>query len=238
MNLKDSLTRLLRKISGVSLGPLGVSCTARERVEESRLIANFIGFLEDRRILHSPAAGHSIASHFVLVGLDHGTCLSPHATASILEIREEIRKLLNELPQGSPIIRILKRLQATCRWALDSADRMHSDVVREDPDYEDIWGYGALDYGMTFIGLFRRKMARDIEKIASQHKIPIEGPLHRAIEMTRPIHELNRQIFQQADELVRPYMDRHAGFQNMESGWYERLCTELEGYTQDWEDSS
>ena len=229
------LREIARKITGITVGPVGLSWETANKVGVPTLIEKFILFLEDGRILHSPATGHSVASHFVVQGLDHGPCLSDPATKSILEIREEIRKLLEVTPEESDSLKILKCLEATCRWALDCAERMHSDVVRQDPDYEDIWGYGALEYGMTFLGLFRRKMGRDIKKLAELHDITIEGPLQIMIEMTMPIRELNRQIFLDADKLVQPYMSRHSGFKNMNSGWFERLCDELHLYTRHWE---
>lgn len=223
------------KITGVSIGPFGLSWEAAKRTKERTLIEKLLLFLEDRRVLYSPAAGHSVATHFVVQGLDRSPCLSPAATGSILEIREELRKVLEVIPDRKPSKKILKRLLATCRWALDCAERMHSDVVRTDPDYEDIWGYGVLEYGMTFLGLFRRKMGRGIRELADLHGLAVEGPLRGTIEMGESIRGLGKEAFKRADDLVPGYMKRHSGFRDMSSGWYERLCAELAAQTRDWE---
>ena len=230
MGIKD----IARKITGLSIGPVGASWKPADETERT-VVRKFILFLENRRVLHSPASGHSVASHFVIQGLDRSPCLSPRATESILTMREEIQKLLGVVPERSPGSKTLKRLAATCRWALDCADRMAFDVVRHDSDYEDVWACGTLEYGITFLGLFRRKMGRDIKELAALYDIPIEGPLQKMIKMTTPVRELDRQIFEEADSLVRPYMIRHSGFKNMKSAWFERLCKEQYQYTRDWE---
>src|SRR6266852_2983109 len=116
------LKEIARKITGVSIVPVGASWKLADETERT-LVRKFIQFLENRRLLYSPATGHSVASHFVIQGLDRSPCLSLYATKSILTIREEIQKLVQVIPESSVGSKTLKRLAATCRWALDCADR-------------------------------------------------------------------------------------------------------------------
>lgn len=235
--MKLSLGKWLRRITGISTPVGGVSWEPPvSEPDEQELIRKLLLFLEDKRILYSPETGHSVASHFVFAGLNRARCLSPHAKAAILEIRKEIGRILAVMPKSGLSIPILKQIQATCRWALDVSDRMQTDVIRSDPDYSEIWGYGALDYGMTFLGLFRKKLARDIQELARQYQLTIEGPLQQTIELLGPLKNLDRHIFRQADALIEPYMAKHRGFKNMGPYWYEELCQSLSDYRGPWEE--
>jgi len=229
MNPKKGKTSF--RIRGISLGPFGLSWEKVEKIDEKTLIRGLILFLEDKRILHNPATGHSVASHFVVQGLDRSTCLSPYAVKSIIRIREEIGKLLKAIPEENSATKILRHLREMCQWALNCAEKMQADVVKQDSDYEDIWSDGALEYGMTFLGLYRRKMGRYIKELAKLYDLPIEGPLQKMIEMTAKIGDIDGQVFQNADKLEQRYKSHHSGFRNMSRGWYERLCEELQKYT-------
>jgi len=95
---------------------------------------------------------------------------------------------------------------------------MQHKVLRDDPDYEDLWDWGALEYGITLLGLFRRKIGQDIERLADVYQLPIEGPLEDTVRMVRPLAELDKDTFARADALVRPYVERHGGFKEMKPG--------------------
>jgi hypothetical protein len=180
-----------------------------------------------------------MASHFVFVGLGHSKCLSDHASASILNIREEIGRVMQNIPKSSSSIKVLKQMQATCRWALDNSEKMqNSSFLREDNDFVEIWGYGALDFGMTFLGLFRKKIGQDIKELAEKHQIVIEGPLLKTLAMTYPPKQMDGEIFIEANELVNLYMKRHSGFIDMHGDWFENLCNSLAEYRKPWDTKS
>jgi hypothetical protein len=88
---------------------------------------------------------------------------------------------------------------------------------------------------MTFLGLFRKKMAKDIQTLAQEYQVPIEGPLQQTIELLQPLENLSKHVFEQADALLQPYMTKHRGFKNMGPDWYEELCRTLSKYREPWE---
>jgi hypothetical protein len=202
-------------------------------VRDRDVIRRLIIFLEDKRILYSPKTGHSVASHMVFVGLGNSVCLSRPATVSIVQIRDRIGKTLEALSEASHAIETLRRMQATCRWALDVSEKNQHAIVRDDPDYEEIWGGGVLEYGMTFLGLFRRKMGKDLQKVAQAFHIRIQGRLSATIALTEPLSHIDEEVLVQAAALVRPYLARHGGFKKMKRGWFEELCGELDEYLDD-----
>jgi len=112
------------------------------------------------------------------------------------------------------------------------ADHPHSAVLG-DPDYSEVCGYGVTEYAITFLGLFRRKVGRDIEELAAIHGIAIEGPLQETVALTGPLQS-NERALRMAEALTRPYMQRHRGFKNMTPDWYEDLCRSLGSYRDPW----
>jgi len=202
--------------------------------EEGReSIRRLVAFLEDRRILFDTATGHSVVQHLVHVGLFHSNscCLSPAAKTSIQEIRERVGVAIAEIPDPAPGTAILKRMRATCRWAIDVAERSQVEVVRADSEHNEVWSGGALDYCMSFLGLFRKKFGDDLRLLAEMYRIEITGPLAKILSMNALY---DPEVRAMAEELVLPYMRKHGGFKDMDAGWFERLCNELEGARDPW----
>jgi hypothetical protein len=207
------------------------------RGSERQVVRSLVNFLEDRRILYDPRTGHSVATHLVYAGLSRSDtpCLTRAAEYSILEIRERIGVAIDGFQESAPGQDLLKRMRATCRWAVDVAQRPQVPTVRADPDNEELSDWGALSYGMTFLGLFRKKFGYDLRELTEMYAVDVVGPLRSILGMG---NLYDPTVLAQAEALVQPYMDKHRGFEGMAAGWYERLCAELESVRAPWEAAS
>jgi hypothetical protein len=201
--------------------------------DERDVIRRLADFLEDRRILYDPATGHSVAAHFVYVAIrdSHAICLAPAAKGSIQDIRRRIGVAIGELSPSTPGVDLLKRMQATCRWALDVAERPQIETVRSDPDNAMRGDFGPNELGMTFLGLFRKKFGHDLRLLTDTYEIDVRGPLKDILELDAPY---NPAVLADAGRLLQRYQQKHWGFQDMDEGWYEKLCEELESARQPW----
>jgi pimeloyl-ACP methyl ester carboxylesterase len=196
-------------------------------------VRRLVSFLEDRRILYDPATGHAVVQHLVFSGLSRSNsqCLSPEAKASIQDIRERIGLAIEDIPDSVSAANILKRMRATCRWAIDVAERPQVEIVRKDSEDCEVWSGGALTYGMTFLGLFRKKFGHDLRLLTEMYRIEVAGPLAKILSIDALY---DPDVLAMAEALVGPYMRKHAGFKNMGVGWFERLCSELESVRSPW----
>jgi hypothetical protein len=201
--------------------------------DERDVIRRLADFLEDRRILYDPATGHSVAAHFVYVAIrdSHAICLAPAAKSSIQDIRRRIGVAIGELSPSTLGVDLLKRMQATCRWALDVAERPQIETVRSDPDNAMRGDFGPNELGMTFLGLFRKKFGHDLRLLTDTYEIDVRGPLKDILELDAPY---NPAVLADAGRLLQRYQQKHWGFQDMDEGWYEKLCEELESARQPW----
>lgn len=213
---------------------LAETTAAHPAVDEGReSVRRLLSFLEDRRILYDPATGHAVVQHLVFAGLSHSNsrCLSPAAKASIQEVRERIGATIEDIPDSAPGAAVLKRMRATCRWAIDVAERPQVEIVRADSEDNEVWSWGALTYGMTFLGLFRKKFGDDLRLLTEMYRVEVIGPLAKILSMNALY---DPEVLAMAEGLVGPYMRKHGGFKNMDVGWFERLCSELESARNPW----
>jgi len=196
-------------------------------------------YLEDRRILYSPRTGQTIASHMVLSKLDARGCLSEDACKSILEIRERIGETLTTLPEHSAGIGNLKGLRAVCRRALEHSgdfgfglrfldDERDPAEMRESPDYNELNGYGATMFAMTYLGVFRRQFGRNVNALANLFDLAVSSSLASTVKLDVPLKDLESEYFIAAERLVGPYMRQHGGFVGLYRGWFNRLCSEFD----------
>jgi hypothetical protein len=214
---------------GAALNKLHDTISADER----DVVRHLVDFLEDRRILYDPATGHSVAGHFVYVGIRESgaSCLSPAAKGSIQDIRRRIGVAIDELLPSTPGIDLLKRMQATCRWALDVAERPQIETVRSDLDNAMRNDYTPEEVGMTFLGVFRKKFGHDLRLLTDTYQIDVRGPLKDILAMDALY---DPAVLADAGRLFDRYAQKHLGFKEMEEGWYEKLCEELESARQPW----
>jgi hypothetical protein len=101
---KSSVTKVARALTGISTPIFGVSWNPpKDRQEIAR---RFVTFLEDRRALYQP------------YHMENGSWV----TDSILEIRRELTKTIQDCPQEAQLVEPLRAMRAACRKYLDETD--------------------------------------------------------------------------------------------------------------------
>lgn len=101
---KNPVRRLARSFTGFSTPIFGVSWNPPKDRQE--LVRRLVAFLEDRRALYQPYE------------IEHGSWVAE----SILEIRRELTKTIQECPQEPELLEPLRAMRAACRKYLDEAD--------------------------------------------------------------------------------------------------------------------
>jgi hypothetical protein len=89
------------------------------------------------------------------------------------------------------------------------------------------------EVGMTFLGLFRKKFGHDLRLLTDTYQIDVRGPLKDILAMDALY---NPAVLADAGNLLWYYNNKHHGFKDMDEGWYESLCAELENTRQPWSD--
>ncbi len=109
--MKLTFTEIARRLTGFQTPLFGISWTPPASDRES--IRKLITFLEDRRVLYQ----------------DHHREITPHVTRSVLEIRDELTRTLQELSEDSAASPSIRAMRAACRRFLDETTKWHRDYM-------------------------------------------------------------------------------------------------------------
>jgi hypothetical protein len=96
---------LAQRLTGVQIPIFGVSWTAPE--SQRKIVRGVLAFLEDRRVLFNP----------------YNIEIEREVSESALEIRRELTKAIQALPEDSPAAPALRAMRAACREYLDQSHR-------------------------------------------------------------------------------------------------------------------
>ena len=96
---------LAQRLNGVSIPIFGVSWTAPE--PQRKVVRGVLAFLEDRRVLYNP----------------YNIEIEREVSESVLEIRRELTKAIQALPEDSPAAPALRAMRAASREYLDQSHR-------------------------------------------------------------------------------------------------------------------
>jgi len=140
---------IAKRITGISLGPFGVSWTPSENKRE--IIRKLIVFLEDRRVL------------FVPYHMEFG----PWVVESVLEIRKELTQTLKQFPDDDPTSQVLRTMRAACRKFLQEYDSSKPRI------YGFPYGMGLAIH----IGELRAVIGLILAQLCSAYKIGVESEL-------------------------------------------------------------
>ena len=96
---------LAARLTGVQIPIFGVSWTAPE--PQRKIVRGVMAFLEDRRVLYNP----------------YNIEIEREVSESVLEIRRELTKAIQALPEDSPAAPALRAMRAAGRAYLDQSHR-------------------------------------------------------------------------------------------------------------------
>jgi len=148
--LHYKFTEIASRISGVSTPVFGVSWQPSE--SERTIIRSLLIFLEDRRALYNPFAFE----------MEH------QVTDSILQIRETLTNMIQQLPEKSKAVPFLRAMRVACREYLDSSN---------DPNE-----FGWRHHGfLAHLGRLRTIFGYHIAQLAVMYGIDVEGELSKIL---------------------------------------------------------
>jgi hypothetical protein len=146
---------IVNRLTGLNLGPVGVSWTPRE--SEIAKAKRVVTYLEDRRVLFNP-----------------GSLEDPdHCVRSVVEIRQFLTKELDDLADGSPMRACLRAMRAACRKFLDQIQGGGSDALRFG------WHHGHRVSWEFFTGLgeLRGVFGVHLAQLAAVYHLEVEDSL-------------------------------------------------------------
>jgi hypothetical protein len=100
-----SFLDIARRITGISTPVFGVSWNPSESTRD--IVRGLVTFLEDRRVL------------FIDYQMEHG----PWVTQSVLEIRHELTRTLQECPDDTNLTEPIRAMRSACRKFLNDTQR-------------------------------------------------------------------------------------------------------------------
>ena len=147
-----------RRITGIS-GPFGGLQWADPGPSETKLVRQFVVFMEDRRVLYSAMD---------LEVLDQ-------VERSLHEIREECTKTLQALPSAGFTVLPIRNIR-------EAARRFHDDRNEDFRFFDHDWTDRAGSPGFfAALGAFRAIAAYQVALLAAHHDLEIEGELARVL---------------------------------------------------------
>ena len=138
-----------KRITGVSLGPFGISWTPSP--DKRDIIHKLIVFLEDRKVL------------FVPYHMEFG----PWVVESVLEICKELTETLKQFPVEDPTTKTLRMMRGACRKFLQE---YNSSKPR-------IYGFHNEMSLAIYLGELRGLIGLAIAQLCSAYKINVEPEL-------------------------------------------------------------
>ncbi|MBI1725016.1 MAG: hypothetical protein HYR52_05200 [Candidatus Tectomicrobia bacterium] len=146
---------LLSRLTGFSTPVFGVSWNPPK--PERGVIRNLFTFLEDRRVLFNP---------FHLE-------VESQVTDSVLKIREELTKVLGQLPESSNAAPSLRAMRAACRRFMDEP---HPEAPHLDHHFMMRRHDGGAGFFMA-LGELRAVFGTHLGLLAVQYGLDVEGDL-------------------------------------------------------------
>jgi uncharacterized protein DUF6650 len=139
-------SEIASRLTGISISVFGVSWQPSK--PERIIVRSLFIFLEDRRALYTPFAFE----------MEH------QVTESVLQIRETLTQVIQQLPEKSEAISYLKAMRAACREYLDSSN---------DPS-ETGWRHNGF---LAHLGRLRTIFGYHIAHLAVLYGFDVEGEL-------------------------------------------------------------
>lgn len=152
------------------IGFLSISASWNPPVAQRTVILRLFNFLENRRVLYVP-------TNFEIPG---------DVDRSVIEIRQELTQVLNDLPENSRAARRVRHLRTACRHFLEDAPpdyrniayRLRDDFGRGPPARWHDHGERALTPGyFVALGELRTTFGLQLSALAAEFEIDVEEDL-------------------------------------------------------------
>jgi hypothetical protein len=152
------------------IGFLSISASWNPPVAQRTVVLRLFNFLENRRVLYVPA-------HFETPG---------DVDQSIIQIRNELTHILNDLPENSRASRRVRHLRTACRHFLEDAPpdyRNLARALRDDFDYvpparwRDHGERGLTPGYFVALGELRATFGLQLSALAAEFEIDVEEDL-------------------------------------------------------------
>lgn len=152
------------------IGFLSISASWNPPVAQRTVILRLFNFLENRRVLYVP-------SNFEIPG---------DVERSIIEIRNELTQVLNDLPENSHVARRVRHLRTACRHFLEDAPpdyrniayRLRGDFEYDAPARWQDRGERPLTPGyFVALGELRATFGLQLSALAAEFEIDVEEDL-------------------------------------------------------------
>ncbi|AZO24180.1 hypothetical protein EJ070_28140 [Mesorhizobium sp. M1E.F.Ca.ET.045.02.1.1] len=152
------------------IGFLSISASWNPPVAQRTVILRLFNFLENRRVLYVPM-------HFEV---------PDQVDQSVIQIRNELTQILNDLPEDSPAARRVRHLRTACRRFLEDeppdyrniAYRLRNDFDHGSPSRWHAHGERALTPGyFVTLGELRATFGLQLSALAAEFEIDVEEDL-------------------------------------------------------------
>jgi len=146
---KVSWRGIAKRISGLTLGPVGASWTPAK--DKREIIRSLLTFFEDRRALFAP------------YDREYG----PWVVRSVLDIRKELTDTLKEFPEDDPTCQVIRMMRAACRKFLDEYDESKPRIYGVEREAE----------LCTYLGELRAVVGLGVAQLCASYKLDVESEL-------------------------------------------------------------
>ena len=154
MSSRISYKKIALSITGFSCPVFGISWNPPKN--QRAIARKLITFLEDRRVLTQ----------------DHHREFTSHVTSSVLAIREEITRVLQDAPENEVLVDPMRKMRGACRRYLD---RMGAD----DQGLVDQWG-DPISFALS-LGELRASFGLHIARLCVAYGINPEDELSKLL---------------------------------------------------------